>query len=160
MSKSAFVEFRGHGFWAYSVAVGTLFKHVIDHAVPLASGDGWLNHLIQKWRFNAVVADCGLYLDDSWSPDQLKTVDVLLQDACVTLQQRDHFTAEEMYGWDILDGQGVFDRGHDGYDSAPVILLGEAIRKLLEGTLEQAPEGTWWFYGVPEGRSTMKMRTS
>ncbi|MCO6045730.1 hypothetical protein NG895_17670 [Aeoliella sp. ICT_H6.2] len=159
MSKTAFVEFRGDGFWAYDVALGMLFKQVIDHAVSLGTESDWLQKLIQQWRFNAVVADCGLYLDDDWSQDQFATVDDLLQQACRTLAEHGHFTAEEMSGWNILEGQGVFDRGHGGYHTAPVIELGQAIRQLLSGTLEPAPTGTWWLYGAPEGRISIGKRT-
>jgi hypothetical protein len=62
--------------------------------------------------------------------------------------------SEEMASWNILNGKGVFPRGHPHFPVGPVIEEGEAIRALLAGELPATPEGTWWFYGLPTGRST------
>ncbi|WP_160160925.1 hypothetical protein [Actinomadura sp. K4S16] len=46
----------------------------------------------------------------------------------------------------------------DTVDTAPVVELGQGVLQLLRETLQPAPEGTWWFYGVQGGRQTIPMR--
>jgi hypothetical protein len=41
--------------------------------------------------------------------------------------------------------------------TAPIVELGEALIKLLDGTLPRAPEGTWWAFGWTTFR-TFEMR--
>ena len=72
---------------------------------------------------------------------------------------QESISAHEMEAWDLLDGEGVFARGASQFPTATVVELGRAIQALLSGTLPPAPEGTWWFYGVETGRSTIKKRS-
>jgi hypothetical protein len=60
--------------------------------------------------------------------------------------------------WKILDGGGVFLRGEAQFSTAPCIESGRAVSLLLEGTLPTAPTGSWWFYGVPDGVTTIKKK--
>ena len=66
MSKTLYVEFRGRGFWAFDVVSGIFLKHLVDVAEARVAvrHEPWLVEAVGHWRFNAVVSDCGLFLDD------------------------------------------------------------------------------------------------
>ena len=162
MSKTQVVEYRGVGFWAYDVAGGIFLKHLIDcaHRHVGQEGTKWLSDCVDQWRINAVLSDFGLHLDEKWSQSQLDVVLSLIDKACGTLEERETISAQEMKAWSILDGEGVFARGTAHFPTAPVVELGRAIQFLLRGTLPAPPEGTWWFYGVETGRTTLEMGSS
>ena len=63
-----------------------------------------------------------------------------------------------MEAWSILEGEGLFARGAGEVLSGPIVELGEAIVRLIEGELPAAPVGTAWCYGTPSGRCTIAMR--
>ena len=161
MSKTLFVQYHDTGFWAFDVAVGIFLKYLIDAAGKRTGGQNatWLNECIDRWRVNAIVSEYGLHLDEKWSEDQVQIIVHLVEEACGELRGRATISAEEMAGWSILDGRGVFPRGHTEFPTAPIVELGHAIRELLVGALLPSPEGTWWFYGAPTGRSTIAKRS-
>ena len=74
MSKTLFVEFRGRGFWAFDVVSGVFLKHLVDAATSSLAyqNQPWLADAVGQWRFNAVISDCGLFLDDAWSAEQVQ----------------------------------------------------------------------------------------
>lgn len=160
MSKTLYVEFRGQGFWAFDVVSGIFLKHLLDVADPrIVDRPGqWLAEATSHWRFNAVCGDCGLFLDDNWSAEQVRAVRELATSACELLSQRREISAEEMSSWSLLNGEGVFPRGYESVTTRSAIQLGQAIIQLLDGSLPEAPPGTWWFYGTEESPRTMKKR--
>jgi hypothetical protein len=106
----------------------------------------------------AGISDYGWRLDPEWTVAQRQVVRALIEEACEELQKAEAFPAEEAVSWKILDGQGVFSRGMAHIPTAPSIELGRAVCLLLEGALPAAPAGTWWFYGVPDGLTTIRKR--
>jgi hypothetical protein len=159
VSKTTPVYFHEEMIWAYDVALGMFLKHLIDAAEPHAAlpGREWLSEAITDWR---VVAQLGggcfaLAVEESWSPEQREFIINLADDACRQLGKRDSIETEEAQSWNVLDGQGVFTRGAERVETAPVIELGRAIIALAQGTLEKPPTNTRWFYGCPEGRLTI-----
>jgi hypothetical protein len=161
MSKTLYVRYRNAGFWAYDVAVGILLKHMIDCASAYSGRDdsGWLSECIARWRVNAVMSEYGLHLDEAWTQEQVQVILHLLDEACRSLETLEAISADEMEAWDILNGGGVYARGAVAFPTAPVVELACAIEALLAGTLPNAPEGTWWFYGVESGRTTIARRS-
>lgn len=159
MSKTLYVEFRGHGFWAYDVVSGIFLKHLVDVAEPLVTQhDPWLAEAVHHWRFNAVISDCGLFLEENWSAKQVQFVREFATAACDLLAERPAITAEEMSSWQLLDGAGVFPRGHASVTTESAIRLGRAIIQLLDGSLPESPPGTWWFFGTEDGPCTFAKR--
>jgi hypothetical protein len=156
-----FIRYRSEGFWAYDVGVGVFLKHLIDCAGKHAQAEdaAWLRDCIDRWRFNAVISDAGLYLDEAWSGDQIQTVVRLMDEACVALGRRIQIPADEMQAWDLLEGKGVFARGEVEFPTTPAIELGHAIQAILVGRLPPAPPGAWWYYGAPPGRHTIPRRS-
>jgi hypothetical protein len=114
MSKTLYVNFRDQGFWAFDVVSGIFLKHLIDVAEKrIAERDeGWLSSAVRHWRFDAICSDCGLFLDDNWTGEQIQSVRELTTAACDLLSQRREISAEEMSSWSLLDGKGVFPRGY------------------------------------------------
>ena len=157
MSQKMFVDYRGQGFWAYDVAVGVLLKHLIDRAC-LREPAPWLSECIERWRVNATVSDLGMHLDPEWTDSQRQIVRELIEEACQELQKVEAFSADEAASWKIHNGKGVFARGALCIPTAPSIELGRAVGMLLEGTLPAAPAGSWWFYGTPDGVTTILKR--
>lgn len=157
MSKTKFVEYRGTGFWAYDVALGILLKHLIDAATDgnRTKDAPWLADCVKQWRVIAVISDYGLKFDDTWSSGQIEVISDLLTEACESLEGREFVSADDMATWDILEGRGVAARGDIHFPTAPVVELGKAIRALLNGGLQAAPDGTWWLYGTTIGRGTI-----
>lgn len=159
MSATMFVHGRNdRGFWAYDVAAGIFLKYLIDAAESYARHKKAesLRECICDWRVSAILlANVGLHLEGERSAEELAVILRLIEDACETLTGRGSISADEMQSWDILDGQGIFARGYDPFPTVPVVELGHAIQALLIDTLPAPPEGTWWFFGTPTGRSTI-----
>jgi hypothetical protein len=162
MSKTLYVEFRDRGFWAFDVVSGIFLKHLVDATAPrlAVQRDAWLAEAVDRWRFNAVVSDCGLFLDDDWSPEQVQSVKEIATAACNLLSNRSEISAEEMSSWPLLDGEGVFARGYASVTTDSAIRLGQAIIQLLDGSLPEAPQGTWWFFGTEDAPRTLAKRES
>jgi hypothetical protein len=159
MSKTMFIDYRGEGFWAYDVAVGVLLKHLLDRAC-LRQPSAWLSDCIERWRVNAVISDLGVHLDSEWTDTQRQVVRALIEEACQELQKFEAFSADEAASWKIHYGEGIFSRGQAQIPTAPSIELGRAVSLLLEGALPPAPSGTWWFYGVPDGVTTIQKKVA
>ncbi len=162
MSKTLFVEFRDRGFWAFDVVSGIFLKHLVDVATARLARqhEAWLADAVEHWRFNAVVSDCGLFLEDDWTDEQIQSVRELSAAACDLLGKRIEISAEEMSSWQLLDGQGVFPRGLASVTTESAIRLGRAIIQLLDGSFSEAPQGTWWFFGTEESPRTLEKRES
>jgi hypothetical protein len=161
MSKTVYVQFRGHDFWAFDVVSGIFLKHLIDVAAPrlAVQPEPWLAEAVERWRFIAVIGDYKVVLDDNWSAEQIRTVRELATAACDVLSNRSEISAEEMSSWPLLDGEGVFPRGLASVTTASVIRLGRAIIQLLDGTLPEAPRGTaWWLFGTEDHPTTLGTR--
>jgi hypothetical protein len=158
MSKTLFIEYHREGFWAYDVAIGVFLKHLVDRASHHADAQPspWLSDCIDRWRVNAVITDFGLHLDPAWTDSQRQLVRTLIDEACKEMEKVEAFSAEEAASWALHGEQGIFSRGEAQIPIAPSIELGRAVGLLLDGALPQAPSGTWWFYGVPGGVSTMQ----
>lgn len=108
MSKTLFVNFRDRGrdlgtegFWAFDVVVAVFLKHLVDAASShqLVRNEGWLADAIEQWRFNALCGDCGLFLEDSWSDEQVAIFAKLAREACQALSKRENIPAEEIQSW-------------------------------------------------------------
>jgi hypothetical protein len=119
-----------------------------------------LAEAVGRWRFNAICGDCGLFLDDTWSPEQVQSVRELAMAACELLSERREISADEMSSWSLLDGEGVFPRGYASVTTESVNRLGQAIIQLLDGSLPEAPRGTWWFFGTEDAPNTLAKRQS
>jgi len=96
-----------------------------------------------------------LFLDENWSVEQIQLVGELATAACELLSKRREISAEEMLSWSLLDGEGVFPRGCLHVTAESAIRLGRAIIQILEGSLPEAPRGTWWFFGTEDGPRTL-----
>jgi hypothetical protein len=160
MSKTLYVDFRGQGFWAFDVVSGIFLKHLIDVAEPRIADrhEAWLAEAVGHWRFNAICGDCGLFLDENWSPEQVRSVREFAVSACDLLSERREISAEEMSSWSLLDGEGVFPRGYPVVTTDSAIRLGRAIIQLLDGSLPESPQGTWWFFGTEDAPPTLAKR--
>jgi hypothetical protein len=162
MSKTLYVHFHGQGFWAFDAVSGIFLKHLIDVAEQRIADhhEPWLADAVSNWRFNAIYGDCGLFLDENWSAEQVRSVRELASAACELLSRRREISAEEMSSWSLLDGEGVFPRGYASITTESAIRLGRAIIQILDGSLPEAPPGTWWFFGTEDGPRTLGKRES
>ena len=162
MSKTLFVDWRDDGFWALDVVSAVFLKHLVDAATSYLEhhDEPWLRDAIRQWRFNAVCGDYGLFLDESWSVEQLGTFTGLARQACNVLSERDKILADEIQSWQLIDGDEgrCFARGEPFITTASAIRLGEAIIKLVNGTLPAPPPGTWWFFATEEDDETLRKR--
>lgn len=160
MTSTQYVEYRDQGFWAYDVALGILLKHVIDVATPLmaAPDNDWLASAVSDWRVPAAISDFGFTIDKDWSASQLSVFIALFDRACRSLSEREAIDADEIESWTILDDLRLSSRGAPKVFTGPIVQLGRAIIALVDGSLPTPPSGTAWFYGVPQGRTTIGMR--
>ena len=161
MSKTLFVEFRGRGFWAFDVVSGVFLKHLVDAASSCLAGQNhpWLADAVEQWRFNAVISDCGLFLDDGWSAEQLRVFSELAARACDRLAERAEIPADEISSWPMLDGERIFPRGLAAVQTKSLIRFGRALIQLVNGSLPEPPPGTWWFYSTEDAPRTITKRT-
>jgi hypothetical protein len=161
LSKSSFVEYQGdEGFWAYDVALGIFLKHLIDAAEDqaAASGEGWLREEAADWRRVAgLVETIGLDLDGdrTWTTARRNVFVSLVEQACDKLAQREQIPAAEIETCPIFEDLRLSTRGEAVVATAPIVELGRAIISLIQGTLDDPPTNTLWYYGWPEGRLTM-----
>lgn len=162
MSQTLFVNYRDGGFWAYDVVSAVFLKHLIDAATAHLErrDEPWLADAIAKWRFNAVCGDLGLFLDDSWSVEQIATFTALVRKACDALSKRDKIPSEEIQSWQMIDGENgrCFARGLPAVTTASAIRLGEVLIKLVSGTLPDPPPDTWWFFATEDSGATIRKR--
>lgn len=160
MSKTLFVDFRGDGFWAFDVVTGVFLKHLIDAALQHQerAGAPWLEEAIDHWRFNAVVGDCGLYLNDAWSSEQVDTFTALVSTASRELARREQIPAEEVESWQVHAELRRGTRGLPAVSTASAIRLGQALIQLVNGTLPDPPPGTWWYFATEEASPTINKR--
>ncbi len=151
MSQTRYVHYRTSGFWLWDPVLGVFLKHLIDAAKASPEiTKPWLVEPMHGWCIAACVSDVGYVVDDEWSDQEREKFLGLAEQACVEIGKRGWFPAEEMLGWQILDGEGVFPRG-EGVTAASVLELGQAIVALVRGDLPKPPSGKEWFYG-PHGR--------
>ena len=162
MSKTLFVHWRDDGFWAFDAVSAVFLKHLIDAATSYLEhhDEPWLAGAVSQWRFNAVCGDLGLFLDESWSNEQIAIFTGLAREACGVLSKREKIPAEEIQSWKMIDGDDgrCFARGLPFLTTASAIRLGEALIKLVNGTLPQPPPGTWWFFATEESGATLRKR--
>jgi len=159
VSRTKYIRSGSRGFWAYDVALDVFLKHLID--VAEASDQAkteWLSAAIESWRV-ACIPDYGLELDPGWSPAHRQTFVALAEEASARLAQRASIPAEEIVGWRVLDDLRFYTRGDTEVVTAPVVELGRAIVALVSGELPEAPSGTVWLFGTPEGRQTIGMKS-
>jgi hypothetical protein len=163
VSKSSFVDYHDNFFWAYDVSLGIFLKHLIDAADDHAAefGKSWLQEQVADWRLVAGLVEMyGLNLDDdrTWSAAQKADFLQLAEKACAVLAKREQISAAEIEAWPILDDLRLSTRGEVVVATAAIVELGRAIIELVNGTLEAPPAYTRWFYGCPEGRTTIPNR--
>lgn len=159
MSGTKWVGFGNRGFWVHRVGLGIFVKYLID--AMEASGQAhtpFLAEGIASWRI-APIYDSGFNLEESWTALQRQNFVGFAEQACARLATIESIPAEEIAGWPSFGEEHLFCGSAGGeVATAPAIELGCAIIALIRGELEDAPEGHWWFYGTPEGRSTIKKR--
>lgn len=162
MSRTAYVGYGDDGFWAYDVALGIFLKHLIEVAEPRASepGTDWLKEAISWWRVIAGVGGgtYGLTIEQSWSQAQRGLFVELARQACDLMAKRKRWSAKQVTSWPILDDLNICPRGARFISTGPVIELGQAVIGLVEGMLPGSPLGTWWLFGTPTGRDTIRKR--
>jgi hypothetical protein len=155
------VVFEDRGFWAYDVALHVFLKYLIDAAqTSTEAGAPWLSESIASWRIYAVIGGFQVTLAENWSPEQREILIALAEEACSALATREFIPAEEIVSWPFEDDQRIFPRGAKEVFTAPLVELGRAIIALLRGDLPDPPKGEAWFFGLPEGRTTLKMDPS
>jgi hypothetical protein len=160
MSQTLYVDFRGNGFWAFDAISAVFLKHLTDAASQQTERPGheWLSEAIKRWRVNAVFSCFGLFLDDSWSPEQIATFTSIATEACEALSLRQQIPAEEIESWEMVDGERCFARGLPAISTASAIRLGRAVIELVNGTLPQTGPGTWWFFTTENDPRTIRKR--
>lgn len=120
MSKTKPVTFANRGFWGYDVAVGIFLKYLIDAAqLSPEAGTPWLTEALSSWRLCAVL-DVGLTLSADWSPEQLKSLIAIAENACTALATRVSISAEEIVSWQLADDLRIYPRGEKEVFTAPV----------------------------------------
>jgi hypothetical protein len=162
VSRTAFVKYDDDGFWAYDVALSIFLKHLIDAAESRADEPetGWLREEVASWR--VIAGPCqgqfGLPIKQSWSQAQREFFVELARQACDLMAKGERWSAEEVASWPILDDARIHPRVAQFISTAPVVELGQAIVGLAQSTLPEPPPGTWWLFGTPRGRDTIRKR--
>ena len=158
MTMTKYIRFQGRGFWAYDVAAGVFLKYLIDAAEATSQADTpFLAKAVADWRVQAATTEFGLTLAESWTETQRRNFVTFAEEACAKLATRESIPAEEIANWQLTGNLRIFPRTATEVRTGPVIELGCAIIALVKGDLPRAPKGEAWFYGTPQGRSTIKM---
>jgi hypothetical protein len=159
VTATQITKYSGRGFWAYDVAIGIFIKHLLDAAEK--SGEAhktWLSKAISDWRMQVVVTECGFTIDERWSVEERTAFITMTEQACAAMEAREFIPVTEIVSWPFVDNLRMFPRTDaNELRSAPVVELGRAIAALLMGQLPDPPRSEAWFFGTPEGRSTIQM---
>ena len=148
MSKSKFIRVgKEEGLHVYDVLHDVFLKYLIDAANRSPHAQQiWLAEELRSWRVCATIGDIAASFDDGWSGAQRQIVAELATQACDTLAERPSISAEEMRGWNVLNGAGIETRGEIEIPTAPVVEVGRAVTALLRNEeIEQPPGGTWFY---------------
>ncbi|MGD0734446.1 MAG: hypothetical protein ABR976_04835 [Terracidiphilus sp.] len=160
MTKTKSLEFDGRLFWVYDVAAGVFLKYLVDEAEASEhAGEAWLSEAVSDWRAQAAITEFGLTLKEQWSSAQRQIFIELSEEACKKLATRMSISSEEIASWELVGDLHISTRGESEILTAPVIELGRAIIELVSGNLPQPPKDEAWFYGLPTGRSTLRMKS-
>ena len=162
MTRTAHVNFRDDGFWAYDVAGSVFLWFLIDAANKRLSShdEPWLREMVQHWRVAAFITEMAHYTDDNWTTSQVDLVIQLSRHAIDAIRSHGDFAASDVQSWPVLDENRIFARGHDPIPAEPVARLGDAFIQLLQGQLPAPPDQHWWFYTLELETDTIKMRSS
>ena len=161
MTSKKGIRYGNRFLWAYDVAAGVFLKHLIDEAEASEEADSpWLSQAVAQWRPQAVITEFGLTLEEEWSSSQRQTFIELAERACEKLAMRESIPTEEIVNWPLGDNLRIDLRGPDEVSTAPVVELGRAIIAIVSGNLPPSPEGGAWYYGLPGGRTSMRMKPS
>lgn len=154
MSKTVPVCFDEAMFWAYDVALGVLFAEAIHIAEETAADrrPPWWDDVVGQLRVHAVVGSSLAVLLHDFDVDQRQSLLAWLGAAGSRLSARGGVGAAEVSTWDVLDGETIHLRGADHVAPGPLVELARAFAELIDGTLEPAPEGRFWYFGTPRGR--------
>jgi hypothetical protein len=159
MSSLKPVRFRDREIWVYDASFSVLFAQVIRavEEMPPARRPAWWADIVEDMRRHAAITDQALDLDLGLDDSQREELAQLIDDASAALLRRRTFTTDEAAAWKVLDDISVIFRGIEPVDLEPAAAVGAALTALIRGTLPPAPPGTWWFYGPPNGRTTIPM---
>lgn len=161
MSSTQTVKYAGRGFWAYDVALGVFIKYLLDAAAQSEEADKpWLCEAMSDWRLQAVVTEYGFTLDERWSAEERNAFIALAGQACDAIAARESIPVAEIVSWPFVDELHIDPRGAKEVGTAPVVELGRAIVALVLDQLPAPPKSEAWFFGTPDGRSTVKMEPS
>lgn len=159
VTKLKTVGLQGTELWAYDASLSLVLAQTV-RLVEESSPDrrpAWWSGVVRELRVHAVVTEFYLDLDLGLDAGQREELAQLFDEAAELVRERGLFTADEAAAWPILDDTPVKFRGREPEPTAPAAELGHALAQVIRGTLPPAPTGTWWFYGPPGGRRTIRM---
>src|SRR5262249_40008236 len=121
----------------------------------------WLSKAMSDWRTQAVIVEFGFTIDECWSTRERTAFIALTEQACAAMEARQSIPVTESVSWPFVDDMRIFPRTNaKELSTAPFVELGRAIIALLLDQLPAPPKNEAWFFGTPEGRSTIKMQSS
>lgn len=94
------------------------------------------------------------------NPGSIGGITALIGQACAEIATRHSIPIEVMVGWSFVDNLRISPRSAKEVPTAPIVELGCAMIALLSDALPEAPKNEAWFFGAPDGRSTMRMDPS
>lgn len=157
VSKTKSVGLRGTEIWVYDASLSLVLAEVIRavDAMPPQDRPPWWAAVEYDLRVHTIISDFYLDLDLGLTDEQREEFAQLLVAAADRVRRR-VFTLEEASAWRIIDEHSVIFRGVAPEETGPAAELGEALASMIRGTLPAAPPHTWWYYGPPGGRSTIR----
>ncbi|HKD98516.1 MAG TPA: hypothetical protein VKB69_13115 [Micromonosporaceae bacterium] len=160
MSKTTPAGIGDIEVWIYDASLSLLLAQLISvvESMPAGQRPAWWPDVVHDLRVHAAISD--LYFDigrglDDRSRQQLAE---LYDKAANGVQARGLFTRDEADTWLIYDDLPVIFRGSQPVDTTPAAQLGHALAAIIRGNLSATPPGQTWFYGTPDGPSTIATR--
>jgi hypothetical protein len=167
VSRTKTIEYAGRAVWVIDDALAVLMTYMLDALGDRDPSDqpAWLTEQIPDLRVTAGVSDYGWTIDrgSSLTGARARELIALVEDACQRLASDHPIPLDEALTWKMLDDLPVIGRPNlwgDPINIEPVLELGRAIVALIDGTLEPPPAGTWWCFGWPSGRTTIRMNVA
>jgi hypothetical protein len=157
MSKTTPAGLGDFHLWIYDASLALLLAQLIGivESTPEDERPPWWPHVVDGLRVHAAVGDLYFDVDLGLDDRDQHQLAELYEQAAEQVRARGIFTPEEAEAWVILDDLRVIFRGDRPVDTAPVAQLGHALAALIRGELPAAPRGQSWYYGTPNGPTTI-----
>lgn len=159
MSKTCCVTYGDRNFWAFDQSLSILLWFMLRADASDPTGE-FLDEEVEQWRVTAFLgSDVGLPLGRDWTSLHVKRFTALVRTCAQELEAIGELDGEAVLSWSLGEGHHVIWRLFPTarISTRPIVVLAEAMVRLVSGELEKPPSGHWWTFGFEEDAGLISM---